>query len=498
MKIHDKIQSCIERNQLFYSFEYFPPKTQAGIENLFTRMDTMAELEPLFCDVTWGTGDSNNNTTLNICGNAQKYCGLEMMMHLTCTNMSLLDIRQALNAAKEAGVQNILALRGDVPNTNSIFLHAVDLVKFIKKEYGDTFGIAVAGHPDIHIEAKSAHDDVMYLKEKVQAGADFILTQLFYDVESYFTFESKCRKVGITCPIIPGIMPIQNYNGFLRMTSYCNTNVPEDILARLEPIENNDEAVKEVGIEIVSDMCLKLLKGGVIGLHFYTLNLERSVKKILEKVGLLEDRASRRELPWRPSTHGKRSSESVRPIFWANRPKSYLHRTSSWDPDEFSNGRWGDNRSPAFGELPDSHYSPFSALTKVERKALWGEHLLYEKDVFEVFVKYITGSLTTLPWCESALHLETKSIQEKLVRINRSGYLTINSQPRVCGAKSDDPLFGWGGPGGYVYQKAYVECFVSPRNLKLLMDSCSETPSIQYLAVDVRGNTYSNGKKVRV
>lgn len=166
----------------------------------------------------------------------------------------------------------------------------------------------------------------------------------------------------------------------------------------------------------------------------------------------------------------------------------------SWDTDEFSNGRWGDNRSPAFGEL-DSHYAPFSRISVPDRKAMWGESLASHTDVYEIFARYVSGLVTKLPWCEVPLHLETTSIQEKLVTINRAGFLTINSQPRVNAANSDDPLFGWGGPGGKVYQKAYVECFVPPRNLKHLMENCQSMKSVQYHAVDVRGNSYSNRNK---
>jgi methylenetetrahydrofolate reductase (NADPH) len=226
---------------------------------------------------------------------------------------------------------------------------------------------------------------------------------------------------------------------------------------------------------------------GVPGLHMYTLNLERSTRLILEGLNLIS--SARRELPWRPSTLAKRQKESVRPIFWSNRPKSYLHRTNSWD--EFPNGRWGANESPAFGDLSESHYFHYSDSFE-DRKAMWGESPISLDDIYETFTRYVMGTLKSLPWCDTPLHLETKSIQEKLASINRSGFLTINSQPRVNAAPSEDPIFGWGGPGGRVYQKAYVECFVSPMNLKLIISKCNKIKSIQYHAVDVRGNSYSN------
>ncbi len=185
------------------------------------------------------------------------------------------------------------------------------------------------------------------------------MTQLFYDADAFIDFVDDCRDSGIKCPIIPGILPIQNYSGFKKMTDFCKLKVPEQIWTDLRPIKDNDEAVKEYGVQLAQNMCKRILspenKNRVQGVHFYTLNLERSVRNILDGLGVRYDCASRRPLPWRPSTTPGRSHEDVRPIFWANRPTSYLQRTSSWD--EFPNGRWGDNRSPAYGEVHQmSHF----------------------------------------------------------------------------------------------------------------------------------------------
>ncbi|KAF1330216.1 Methylenetetrahydrofolate reductase, partial [Globisporangium splendens] len=499
MKIIDKINQCIEKNEVFYSFEFFPPKTPAGVDNLYTRMDRMASLEPLFCDMTWGAGGSSAQLTIDISANAQKLSGLEMLMHMTCTNMTEEDVKNALEKAKDAGITNILALRGD-PVRGAVsfnecdrgFSHAVDLVRYIKKHYGDHFSIGVAGYPERHAESADSATDIKYFKEKIDAGADFVITQLFYDVNVYVKFVEDCRKAGITCPIIPGIMPIQNYGGFVRMTSFCNTYVPEEITAALKPIKDNDEAVKDYGVELGIEMCKQLMAAGAPGLHFYTLNLERSVRRILDGLSITSSNASRRELPWRPSTLSKRSSETVRPIYWSNRPKSYIQRTALWD--EYPNGRWGNSESPAFGDLSESHY--FSTnISPQNRKAMWGEAPVSKDDIHQTFVKYVRGEISSLPWCDSPLHLETKTIQDKLAAINTAGFLTVNSQPRVNGARSDDPLFGWGGPGGRVYQKAYVECFVSPENMKKIIEAASTKRYIQYHAVDFRGHSYSNAGK---
>ncbi|CAI5729649.1 unnamed protein product [Hyaloperonospora brassicae] len=483
MTIIDKINDSIERHEVFYSFEFFPPKTAAGVDNLYARMDRMAALEPLFCDMTWGAGGSSAQLTLELSANAQQLSGLEMLMHLTCTNMDERDMKKALDEAKDAGIRNILALRGDpVRGASSFhecdrgFSHGVDLVRFIRRHYGDYFCIAVAGYPEGHAES---HADlaggVQHLKEKVDAGADFVISQLFYDVAVFLAFVEQCRAEGITVPILPGIMPIQNYGGFERMTSFCKTVVPDRVRQALEPIKDNDEAVKDYGVQLGIAMSQQLIDAGVPGLHFYTLNLERSVRRILEGLSSLSRHVSRRELPWETSMLSKRASESVRPIYWSHRPKSYVHRTAMWD--EYPNGRWGNSESPAFGELTESHFAPTNTWLPVERRSMWGDAPTTTEDIRHVFVQYVRGKITSLPWCEAALHDETSTVEQELVTANAAGFLTINSR---------------------VYQKAYVECFVSPENMKTIINNAAKKPSVQYHAVDVNGHSYSNASKSAV
>ncbi|CAI5729819.1 unnamed protein product [Peronospora destructor] len=449
MKIIDKINASVERQEIFYSFEFFPPKTPAGVDNLYARMDRMAALEPLFCDMTWGAGGSSAQLTLELSANAQNLSGLEMLMHMTCTNMTESDIKKALDQAKDAGIQNILALRGDPARG------------------------AATGYPEGHAESQEDKEaNIQYLKEKA------------------------CRAAGITVPIIPGIMPIQNYGGFERMTSFCKTFVPEEVRKALAPIKDNDEAVKDYGVQLGITMSQQLIDAGVLGLHFYTLNLERSVRRILEGLSSLSSRVPRRELPWQTSTLLKRASESVRPIYWSNRPKSYVHRTAMWD--EYPNGRWGNSESPAFGELTESHFALSNTWTPIERRAMWGDAPATMEDIRCTFVQYVRGEILSLPWCDAALHAETSSVQQELAATNSAGFLTINSQPRVNGVLSDDPIFGWGGPGGRVYQKAYVECFVSPENMKIIIDNAAKKRSVQYHAVNLKGHSYSNASKSAV
>lgn len=496
MKIVDRIKQYEEQGRKFYSFEFFPPRTPAGVTNLYDRVDRLARIAPAFIDITWGAGGSTADLTMELSTNFQNQLCVETQMHLTCTNMPQEQVEIALNKAKEAGIQNILALRGDPPHGSERweaveggFAHAIDLVKFIRKTYGDYFGISVAGYPEGHIDAVSYEEDLQHLKEKVDAGADMIITQLFYDAEKFLKWVADCRAIGITVPILPGIMPINNYASWKRMTDFCKTAIPQEIRDAIEPIKDDDEKVKEVGVTIVADMCSRILNAGVgiTGLHMYTLNLEKSVIAILNALKLTEDVSLRRELPWRARLNGK---EDVRPIFWANRPHSYVSRTQTWD--EFPNGRWGDNRSPAFGEMSDYHSQDHRS-NRDQRLSVWGSPASFA-DIREVFVKFVRGEVDGLPWSEG-IAPETSRITDVLVMLNKMGFLTINSQPAVNAMQSSHPVFGWGGPGGYVYQKAYVEFFCERELFEKLVKVLTGFPSITYNATDAAGNMTSNSDR---
>jgi len=516
-----KIRDREDKNKpLYYSFEYFPPKTEAGLDNLLSRIDRMtSRLDPLFVDVTWGSSGSTAARTMAVASHAQRFAGTHVLLHLTCSGMSRSQLEQALNQAKAGGICNILALRGDPPRSKrswkigdvsgSYCARAIDLVRFIKNQYGDYFCIAVAGHPEGHPSSVSPEAEIKHLKEKIDAGADFIMTQFFYDTNIFLEFLKACREAKIDCPILPGIMPIQSYSSFIRMTDYCNISVPGRVMERLEPVKDDDEAIKEIGVEIAVEMCQTLLSASenedyVDGIHFYTLNLERSVTQILLKMGAIdivrqnEDKASLnnvvptdRPLPWRPSTLQERSKEEIRPINWANRPASYVMRTETWD--EFPNGRWGDATSPAFGELSEvSHFYNFSILWE-DRIAMLGARPKRLEDVYEVFAKYVEGTVTYIPWCETPLQPESFLIQSQLVKLNQGGFLTINSQPSVNGIPSSNSTFGWGGRGGYVYQKAYVECFVSPENAEKLLKTVNENSSMNLYGINSSGKEINAG-----
>lgn len=361
------------------------------------------------------------------------------------------------------------------------------MVKYIRAEYGDYFCVSVAGYPEGHLDNPDKEADLLFLKEKVDAGADYIVTQLFYDTELYLRWVEKCRSIGINVPILPGIMPIQSYGGFKRMTTLCKTYVPPEIWKALEPIKDDDQAVKDYGVQLAIAMCNKLKAHGTRCFHFYTLNLEKSVRLILEGLQFVADIEVAKPLPWQPSLAKNRTKENVRPIFWKNRTRTYVMRTEAWD--EFPNGRWGDSRSPAYGELDG--YGISLKYTPAEALELWDTPKTTE-EVCEIFSKYCKGEIRALPWCDQPLSAETDCIKDQLIKLNKQGFLTVNSQPAVNGLPSKDTTFGWGPKNGYVYQKAYLEFFVHPKAMNDLINSLKKYPSFTYYAVDKQGTLLKN------
>merc|ERR1719313_2893363 len=442
----------------------------------------------MWIDVTWGAGGSIADTTLSLCETAMDVTGLDVLMHLTCTNVTIDTTRQVLQRCKEKGLCNILALRGDPPAnasewtaTEGGFAHAVDLVRFIRKEFGDFFCIGVAAYPEGHIDAESFDKDLQYYKEKVEAGADFGVTQLFYDTNLYFEFLKKSHAIGVpkSFDVFPGIMPIQSYPGFRRMTTLCKTFIPKQIDEALELVKDNEAAVKEYGIELAVQMCRELMAGGAPGLHLYTLNLEKSATAICEKLGLVEQQ--QKEYPFNRST-GTRGVESTRPIFWAQRAKSYVERTQGWN--EFPDGRFG-QREPTMFKTPSDQL-----LAKPSDDVASEWSFSDEAGLSELFVKFLTpgDAVAQLPWCSEKPGLEMVGIRNQLIEMCSRGMLTINSQARVNGALSTDLVYGWGPAGGVVYQKAYVEFFCSPTMLKALKDHFQKKKDVEWMAISKNGD----------
>ncbi|KAJ3932064.1 MAG: methylenetetrahydrofolate reductase-domain-containing protein [Lentinula lateritia] len=502
MKVTQKIAQCERENKIWWSFEYFPPRTAQGLQNLLDRIERMRGLGPEFIDITWNAGGRTSELTAEMVKTCQGLVGIETCMHLTCTNMPKEKVDIALREAKVSGCRNVLALRGDPPMgkeeweaVEGGFVHGIDLVRHIRREYGDYFDIAVAGFPQHQTLPPEERDlEMRYLKEKVDAGVNFIFTQMFYDVDVFIDWVNAVRAAGITIPIVPGIAPIQTWNGFQRATSLAQTIIPQTFQDALEPHKANDEKVREIGTNLVADMCRRILNAnlGIHGLHFYTMNLEKGTRMLLEELNLVPRVETIKPLPWRQSLTPTRRQETIRPIFWANRTKSYISRTENWD--EYPNGRFGDSRSPAYGELDG--YGVSIKQSREDALKLWGQPSTFA-EIADLFAQFCVGKLSALPWSDQKPSTETSIISEQLARMNTLGFLTINSQPAVNGAKSSDKVFGWGPRNGYVYQKAYLEFFVKPTLLTLLLSHIERDSNITYYVINKRGdlrtNTHSEG-----
>ncbi|CAA0831806.1 Methylenetetrahydrofolate reductase 2 [Striga hermonthica] len=271
-------------------------------------------------------------------------------------------------------------------------------------------------------------------------------------------------------------------------------------MAALEPIKDNEEAVRAYGIHLGTEMCKKIIASGIRTLHMYTLNMEKSALAILMNLGLIE------ESKIQDLCHGdgQQMFSVLKKMFVpyfaydvrANRPKSYISRTVGWD--QYSHGRWGDSRNASYGALSDYQFMRPRARDKKLREE-WTVPLNNVEDIYENFMKFCLGKLKSSPWSDlDGLQPETKIINEQLGNINLKGFLTINSQPAVNGVQSDSPSVGWGGPGGYEYQKAYVEFFCSPEKLNALVEKCKNFSYLTYMAVDKQGSWISNVKKTDV
>ncbi|RYO86394.1 hypothetical protein DL766_006970 [Monosporascus sp. MC13-8B] len=600
-KITDKI-AALPADSNYFSLEFFPPKTTMGFANLRDRLDRMARaLRPLFVNVTWGAGGSTATKSLELAEICQRELSLTTCLHLTCTNMSRRMIDAALEDAKALGIRNILALRGDPPRAaeyqdpngepedaiDEDFKWAIDLVRYIRKTHGDYFCIGVAAYPEGHADeshpqGQSLEHDLPYLVEKTLAGADFIMTQLFFDTEAYDRFERILREhpsgAFKTLPIIPGLMPIQSYQMIKRTTKLSHAKIPDPISARLDAVKKDDEKVKNVGVDILSEIVervkeIKSRTPGPKGFHFYTLNLEKAVSFILERTKLIppstpeEDEAVADVLasraptvevngsthePSMPTKHRERresiarsdvdasihelpvpAQERIRrqstvgseprnrvivsegspshPEYEATQAEASilaepintrantlaisegegtLGREATWD--DFPNGRWGDARSPAYGEIDG--YGPSLHVTNAQAITLWG-YPKKPEDINGLFVRHLKGELSAIPWSEEELNAETATIADQLLALNSKGWWTVASQPAVNGLPSSDPTFGWGPQQGFIFQKAFVEFFLPSAEWRVLaekLQSAEVQDTVSWYAASATGDFASS------
>jgi methylenetetrahydrofolate reductase (NADPH) len=282
MRIVDKLG----RTAPAISFEFFPPKDQEGVERLFATVAELQPFKPAYVSVTYGAGGSTRRLTVELVGRIQREVGIEAMAHLTCVGAAREELGDVLDHLEAAGIDNVIALRGDPPKgassfqvTPGGFRHASELIAFIKQRYA--LCVAAACYPEKHPESPSLESDLAHLKLKVEAGAEFLITQLFFDNADYFEFVERSRQLGIDVPIIAGIMPITSLAQVKRFTAVCGARIPEQLLQRLEPLASDAEAVAAVGVEHAIQQCRELLARGVPGIHFYTLNRSRASIEIL-------------------------------------------------------------------------------------------------------------------------------------------------------------------------------------------------------------------------
>ncbi|HVV71024.1 MAG TPA: methylenetetrahydrofolate reductase [NAD(P)H] [Verrucomicrobiae bacterium] len=277
------------------SFEFFPPKTEEGIRNLLEKtLPALRAVGPDFCSVTYGAGGGTRDKTLLIVDRIQRQHGLTAVAHLTCVCATREETRQLLSQIRELGVRNVLALRGDMPGggdfklTPGGFEFSSELVRFIR-ECGD-FSIGVAGFPEGHVACQAGKEqDWFHLKGKIDAGADFLLTQLFFDNTDYYAFrDHMTRRHGVNIPLVPGIIPILSGTQIKKFTTLCGARIPKQLAAKLDALGDDESATCEFGIEYATRQCEDLLRNGVPGVHFYTLNRAHSTRRILENLGLAQ------------------------------------------------------------------------------------------------------------------------------------------------------------------------------------------------------------------
>jgi methylenetetrahydrofolate reductase (NADH) len=295
MRIDERIASNTEPS---FSFEFFPPRTDEGERNLGRALAELSRLSPTFVSVTYGAAGSTTEKrkTIDIVKHLRRDYGMEAMAHFTCVGATTAELREMLDTMRDAGIENVLALRGDPPAgqtewtaTEGGLSYSRELIELIRDDYD--FSIGAACFPEVHIHAADPESDLRYMKEKVDAGARFLITQLFFDNQSYYDFLARAREIGVDVPIIPGIMPITDFGQIKRITGMCGATIPERLLHELELRSDQAWAVTDLGVSYATLQCAELLANGAPGIHFYTLNRSPATRAILSALRLMA--------PWR-------------------------------------------------------------------------------------------------------------------------------------------------------------------------------------------------------
>lgn len=278
----------LSKDEPVISYEVFPPKDDTDgskMEKLFSELEILKSHNPSVISVTYGAGGSVHNESVEIVNRIKNDLKITPLPHFTCVSMNKENVEKYLASLESRDIKNILALRGDIPENNNFyqdFKHASELVEYIKSK--TNLSCAVAGYPEGHIESKSLDDDIKYLKLKVSKGADVIYTQLFFNNNKFYDFVQRCKDNDINVPIIPGIMPVTNYNSLCKMVSLCRVEVPKEMSEKIEQHKDDKDYILKYGIEYASNQCKDLIENNVKGLHFYTLNKSCAVNEILNNI----------------------------------------------------------------------------------------------------------------------------------------------------------------------------------------------------------------------
>jgi methylenetetrahydrofolate reductase (NADPH) len=288
-----KIREVFQNRPFGLSIEIFPPKTEAGDQALANNLERLVLYQPVFVSCTYGAGGSTQSRTLDWCRRLQTEMSQTATAHFTCVGSTRENLLDWLSRARDHGIQNIMALRGDAPAGAEEFQavegglrHANELVALIRENFGDDFGIGVAGYPEKHPEAPDADADLSNLKRKVDAGADAVFTQLFFDNSNFFRFRERYQQAGIGVPLVPGIMPITEFARIKRITSMCGAIIPDDLASQLEAVQEDTQAQFEIGVDHAIRQCRELIDAGVPGIHFYVLNKSQACEIILDALDI--------------------------------------------------------------------------------------------------------------------------------------------------------------------------------------------------------------------
>ena len=271
-----------------FSFEFFPPKTAEGAAKLRDTVRQLAQFNPAFFSVTFGAGGSTQEGTLSAVLDIRA-AGHAAAPHISCIGSTRANIRDVIHRYRDEGIRHTVALRGDLPSGMAVageFRYATDLVRFIREETGEHFHIEVAAYPEYHPQARRAQEDLQHFVAKVEAGANAAMTQYFYNPDAYFHFVDQVEEMGISIPIVPGIMPIGSFSQLARFSDACGAEIPRWIRRKMEGYGDDTASIRAFGLDVVTDLCVKLLEGGAPGLHFYTLNQAGLSSTIWQRLGL--------------------------------------------------------------------------------------------------------------------------------------------------------------------------------------------------------------------